>query len=466
MKEQQQLPQAVELEEAIIGTLLNESGSYNEIADIISETSFYEYKHEVIFKAIKELHQTNSAVDILTVSNKLETENMLEKAGGRFGIVNLSSKVSSSAHITYHAKIVQQKAKARAFIFKMSELVKGAYVGDIQEIIEESERSLYEIGEVGIKKDFKHVKDILPDVYDEITKSASNTGDVTGIPSGFTDLDKLTSGWQSQDLIIIAGRPAMGKTAFSLSMMYNISRVHKIPSALFSLEMGDSQLVKRLLSTTSSVEGHKIKTGRLDAEEWKRIDAGVGRLLEAPIYIDDTPGLSIYDLRSKARKLVKDHGVKIIMVDYLQLMKADKRNRQEEIALISRSLKTLAKELNIPIVALSQLNRGVEDRDGIDGKRPQLSDLRESGAIEQDADIVGFLYRPEYYGFTQDENGQSLKGIVEIVIGKHRNGTTDDVRLRFRGEFTRFENLDDYADSLSNIQPPIEVNNINNNIPF
>lgn len=287
---------------------------------------------------------------------------------------------------------------------------------------------------------------MIDEAYKLIQKAAARTDGLSGLESGFTKLDKMTSGWQNSDLIIIAARPAMGKTAFVLSMAKNIAVDYRNPVALFSLEMSNVQLVNRLISNVCEIESGKIKSGQLAGYEWQQLDYKLKNLMDAPLYVDDTPSLSVFELRTKARRLVREHGVRIIIIDYLQLMNASGMafgSRQEEVSTISRSLKGLAKELNIPIIALSQLNRGVESREGIDGKRPQLSDLRESGAIEQDADMVCFIHRPEYYKIYQDDRGNDLRGMAEIVIAKHRNGAVGEVLLRFKGEFTRFSNPED-----------------------
>ena len=297
---------------------------------------------------------------------------------------------------------------------------------------------------------------IIKDAIDIIMRHYQNKDGLTGVPTGYTKLDDITSGWQASDLVIIAGRPAMGKTSFALSLAKNVASDYKVPTAFFSLEMSNVQLVNRLISNCCEIQGKHIQSGQLEPDEFDRLDKRISALTGAPLYIDDTPGLSVFELRTKARRLVREHGVKIIMIDYLQLMNANGMrfsSRQEEVSTISRSLKGLAKELNIPILALSQLNRGVESREGLEGKRPQLSDLRESGAIEQDADMVLFVHRPEYYHIYQDDHGRDLHGMAQIIIAKHRKGATGDVLLTFRGEYTRFENPEDTQ--LGNSAPPM-----------
>ena len=312
--------------------------------------------------------------------------------------------------------------------------------------MQETEHSLFELSPRNMKKDYTQINPVISQAIKSIQAAAANKDGLTGVATGYNKLDDITSGWQASDLVIVAGRPAMGKTSFALSMAKNIAADYRIPLAFFSLEMSNVQLVNRLISNACEIEGSKILNGQLSPDEWDRLDKRVNNLLDAPLYVDDTPGLSVFELRTKARRLVREHGVKIIMIDYLQLMNANGMrfsSRQEEVSTISRSLKGLAKELDIPIIALSQLNRGVESREGLEGKRPQLSDLRESGAIEQDADMVLFVHRPEYYHIYQDENGRNLRGMAQIIIAKHRKGATGDVLLNFRGQFTRFENPED-----------------------
>lgn len=317
---------------------------------------------------------------------------------------------------------------------------------DVDDLMQEAEGSLFELSQKNMKKDYTQIDPVIKNAVEVIQKAAANKDGLTGVSTGYYKLDDITSGWQASDLIIVAGRPAMGKTSFALSMAKNIAADHQVPMAFFSLEMSNTQLVNRLISNVCEIQGSKILNGQLHPDEWDRLDKRLNNLLGAPLYVDDTPGLSVFELRTKARRLVREHGVKIIMIDYLQLMNAQGMrfsSRQEEVSTISRSLKGLAKELDIPIIALSQLNRGVESREGNEGKRPQLSDLRESGAIEQDADMVLFVHRPEYYHIYQDDHGRDLRGMAQIIIAKHRKGATGDVLLNFRGEFTRFENPED-----------------------
>ena len=441
-------PQARELEEAVLGALMLEKDAYSIISDILKPECFYEYKHQLIYKAIVDLAMKQEPIDMLTVCEQLRRNGSLEEVGGEYVITELTSRVSSAANIEFHARIIMQKYLARELIRFAGEVLGDAYDAtvDVDDLMQKTEGQLFEISQRNVKKDFTQINPIINEAL-RILEIASNRKDgLSGLQSGFTDLDKMTSGWQNSDLIIIAARPAMGKTAFVLSMAKNMAINYNTPVAIFSLEMSNVQLVNRLIINTCEIPGEKIKSGQLAPHEWEQLNAKINDLFDAPIYIDDTPSLSVFELRTKARRLVREHGIKMIIIDYLQLMNASGMNfgsREQEVSTISRSLKGLAKELNIPIIALSQLNRGVETRTGDEGKRPQLADLRESGAIEQDADMVCFIHRPEYYKITEDAKGNSLVGLAEIIIAKHRNGAVGDVRLRFRAELARFQNLKD-----------------------
>ena len=441
-------PQAPELEEAVLGALMIERDAYSLVSEILRPESFYDQRHQLIYKAISTLAMQQQPVDILTVTEQLKKTGELDDVGGPFYITQLSGKVASSAHIEYHARIIAQKFLARELITFTSNIQTKAFdaTQDVDDLMQEAEGKLFEISQQNMKKDYTQINPVIKEAYDMLQKAAARTDGLSGLPSGFHQLDKMTSGWQNSDLIIIAARPAMGKTAFVLSMAKNMAVDRQMPVALFSLEMSNVQLVNRLIVNVCEISGEKIRSGQLAPYEWSQLDYKIKDLYDAPLYVDDTPSLSVFELRTKARRLVREHGVKVIIIDYLQLMNASGMSfgsRQEEVSTISRSLKGLAKELNIPIIALSQLNRGVESREGIDGKRPQLSDLRESGAIEQDADMVCFIHRPEYYKITQDEKGNDLRGMAEIIIAKHRNGAVGDVLLRFKSEFARFQNPDD-----------------------
>lgn len=441
-------PQALDVEKAVLGALLIDKDAYSVVCEILYPESFYEPRNQKVYTAIRELSMREQPVDILTVTEQLAKQGDLENVGGPVYITELSSRVASSANVEQHARILAQKFLARQLISFAGGIETKAFdeTTDIDDLMQEAEGSLFELSQRNMKKDYTQIDPVIANAIQVIQKAAANKDGLTGVPTGYHKLDDITSGWQASDLVIIAGRPAMGKTSFALSMAKNIAADYKVPMAFFSLEMSNTQLVNRLLSNCCEIQGSKILNGQLKPDEWDRLDKRVNNLLGAPLYVDDTPGLSVFELRTKARRLVREHGVKIIMIDYLQLMNANGMrftSRQEEVSTISRSLKGLAKELDIPILALSQLNRGVESREGLEGKRPQLSDLRESGAIEQDADMVLFVHRPEYYHIFQDDNGRDLHGMAQIIIAKHRKGATGDVLLTFRGEFTRFENPED-----------------------
>ena len=441
-------PQATELEEAVLGALMIEKDAYSLVSEILNPDSFYEHRHQLIYTAITDLVMNEKPVDILTVKNQLEKQGDLEAVGGPFYITQLSSKVASSAHIEYHARIIAQKHLARQLITFTSKVQTKAFdeTIDVDDLMQEAEGNLFEISQKNLKKDYTQINPVINQAYEIMQKAAARTDGLSGLESGFHQLDKITSGWQNSDLIIIAARPAMGKTAFVLSMAKNIAVDFQQPVAVFSLEMSNVQLINRLIQNVCEIPGDKIRSGQLEPYEWQQLDYKLTNLIDAPLYVDDTASLSVFELRTKARRLVREHGVRAIIIDYLQLMNASGMkfgSRQEEVSTISRSLKGLAKELNIPIIALSQLNRGVESREGNEGKRPQLSDLRESGAIEHDADMVCFIHRPEYYKIVEDGKGNDLRGMAEIIIAKHRNGATGEILLRFKGEFAKFQNLDD-----------------------
>lgn len=443
-------PQALEFEEAVLGALMIEKDAYSQISEILKPESFYDHKHQLIYDAIRSLNVQQKPVDILTVTEYLNSTGKLEESGGPYYITQLSGKVASSAHIEYHARIIAQKFIARELITFTSVVQTKAFDGtvDVDDLMQEAEGKLFEISQQNLKKDYTQINPVIREAYEMLQNAAKRSDGLSGLSSGFEKLDKMTSGWQNSDLVIIAARPAMGKTAFVLSMAKKMAVDLKIPCAMFSLEMSNVQLVNRMIVNVCEIPGEKIKSGQLAPYEWGQLDSKIRQLYDAPFYVDDTPSLSVFELRTKARRLVREHGVKIIMIDYLQLMNASGMSfgsRQEEVSTISRSLKGLAKELNIPIIALSQLNRGVENREGVEGKRPQLSDLRESGAIEQDADMVCFIHRPEYYRIYQDDKGRDLRGMAEIIIAKHRNGAVGDVLLKFRGEFARFQDPDEDA---------------------
>lgn len=439
-------PQALELEESILGALMIEKDAYISVSDLIRAESFYNDKNRLIFEAIQSLAVADLPIDALTVVEKLKSLGTLAQVGGPVHISELTRRVASTAHLRYHAQIVAQKATARDIIAMAARAEEKAYdeSQDVEELMQEVEGAIFDISQRSQKRDVTQINPVIEQALERITKASQNDSSISGIPSGFTALDKITSGWQKSDLVIIAARPAMGKTAFVLSMAKNIAVNYKKAVAMFSLEMSNVQLVERLMMNVCEIEGDKIKNGRLTKEEWSRIEHKIVDLQDAPIYVDDTPSLSIFELRSKARKLKREHNIELIIIDYLQLMNASGAyfgSRQEEISIISRNLKALAKELDIPIIALSQLNRNVESRTGVEGKTPQLSDLRESGAIEQDADMVCFIHRPEYYHLYADQQtGKDLRGLGQIIIAKHRSGANGSIWLRFRSKFAKFQN--------------------------
>lgn len=444
-------PQALEVERAVLGALMIDKNAFDSISNLLCPDSFYEPRNQKVFLAIQELSQKNLPVDVLSVTEQLAHDGNLEEVGGPGYVAELSSRVASSANIEYHARVIAQKAVARKLIVLTSNIEGRAYdeTEDIDDLMQEAESRIFELSSQNLTNDYQQINSVLKVANDEIMEAKSNLDDVTGLHTGYEDLDNYTCGWQSTDLNIIAGRPGMGKTTFALCLARFLAEECQIPIAYFSLEMSSVQLVKRLISGISEVEGKKIKNGQYDQTELKRIDQGIGRLWDKPFYLDETPGLSIYELRTKVRRLVKEHGVKVVFIDYLQLMSASTTRystRQDEVSLISRSLKALAKETGTTILALSQMNRGVEAREGLEGKRPRLSDLRESGAIEQDADMVIFVHRPEVYGIIHDDNGKDLRGTAEIIIGKNRNGDTGLFLLTFKKEISAFV---EYAGNIS-----------------
>ena len=440
-------PQALDLEEAVLGALMLEQDALTNVIDILKPNTFYKDNHKEIYATIVDLFNNSEPVDLLTVTNHLRKKGKLEFVGGAYYITELTTKVNSAAHIEYHARIIIEKAIKRELIRIASEVHRDAYEDtiDVFSLLDKTEQSLFEVSEINIRKNYADMRSLMHEATKELEIKRQQADGLTGIPTGFTALDRITSGWQKSDMVIIAARPGMGKTAFIVSAMRNAAVDFNKAVAIFSLEMSSIQLVNRLISAEAELESDKIKKGNLQDYEWEQLTHKTAKLSEAPIFIDDTPALTILELRAKSRKLVAQHGVELIIVDYLQLMSGDSSksgmgNREQEIASISRSLKNIAKELNIPIVALSQLSRAVEVRGG--DKRPQLSDLRESGSIEQDADMVIFLYRPEYYGINADEEGNSVQGVGEVIIAKHRNGSLDTARLKFIGKFTKFCDLD------------------------
>jgi replicative DNA helicase len=439
-------PQAVDLEEAVLGAMMLEKDAVNDVIDILKPESFYKEQHQKIYAAIQDLFQRSEPIDILTVTTELKKRGELEFVGGPFYITSLTNRIASSANAEFYARIISQKHIQRELIRISSKTIQRAYdeTTDVFDLLDEAEKDLFTVAEGNIRKNFMQMKDIMHEALQNIENAKNHEDAIVGVPSGFTALDRVTAGWQKSDLIVIAARPGMGKTAFVLAMARNAAVDFNKPVALFSLEMSAVQLVTRLIASETEIEAEKLKRGNLADYEWEQLHSRIGALSKAPLFIDDTPALSIFELRAKCRRLKAQHDIQLIIIDYLQLMttggEKGSGNREQEISMISRSLKSIAKELNVPVIALSQLSRAVETRSG--EKRPQLSDLRESGAIEQDADMVAFIYRPEYYGLTQDAAGNSVAGLAYIIIAKHRNGGLEDVPLRFIDKLAKFMDVD------------------------
>lgn len=440
-------PQAVDFEEAVLGAMLIDNSAINQVIDILSPKSFYKEENQIIFAVVKDLFGNSQPVDILTVANELRQRGQLADIGGEYYLVNLSQKVSSSAHSEFHARIIVQKHIQREMIRVAGEIMNKAFdeTTDVFELLDESEQSLFEVAHGNIVKNYESAQDLIKEAIHRIEEISKKEG-LSGVPSGFTKVDRVTSGWQPSDLVILAARPGMGKTAFVLSMARNMTIDHSRPVAVFSLEMSSVQLITRLISSETGLSSEKLRKGNLDDHEWQQLLTKVKNLEKAPLFIDDTPALSVFDLRAKCRRLAAQNNIQLIIIDYLQLMTVGGQgksngNREQEISTISRSLKSIAKELNVPVIALSQLSRAVETRGG--NKRPLLSDLRESGAIEQDADIVSFIYRPEYYDITEWEDGSPCEGQAEFIIAKHRNGGLENVKLRFQNTLAKFSDLEE-----------------------
>lgn len=442
-------PQAIELEEAVLGAIMLERDKLAEVLEIIqSPECFYTDANQKIYNCIRKLFDKGTPVDLLTVTEELRKSDELEIVGGAYYLTRLTMSVVSSAHVEAHARIVMEKFIQRELIRISGNVISDAYEDstDVFDLLDKAESGLYEITDKHLRKNFKSLREVLVTTVKEIEEAKNNNEDVTGVPTGFKYLDKLTSGWQKNALIIVAARPAVGKTAFCLNLAMNaaMNAGKPYPVAFFSLEMGAGELVKRMLAATTEVSMDAITKGRMQEHEFVQMTQRMNKLATAEIYLDDQAALNIFELRAKARRLKQKHDIQMIVIDYLQLMQADINkggNREQEISKISRDLKSLAKELEIPIIALSQLNRGVESRK--ESKVPQLSDLRESGAIEQDADMVMFLYRPEYYGINNDENGQAIEGETHVHIAKNRSGVTDTVKVRFIKEYQKFVDIEE-----------------------
>ncbi len=441
-------PKALEMEASVLGAILLDRDAYSDVAQLLVPDSFYEKRHALIFSAAGNLESEKKPIDINSVAEELRRLDELETVGGRSYLAELTQKVAGTANLDYNAHIVANKYISRRLINVGAEIVNKAYE-DVQEVdqqMETAEQELFNLAQQNLQKGFVQAVNIVPNVLKEIDETQARGDGLSGLPSGFTSLDDKTAGWQKSNLVIVAARPAMGKTAFVLSMAKKMAIDNEIPIAVFNLEMSSEELMKRILSNLHDIEAEKLKTGKLNDKEISKLNQSESLLNGKPLYIDDTSSLSVFELRSKARRLVQEKGVKLIIIDYLQLMTARGMhfgNREQEVSLISRSLKILAKELNIPIIALSQLNRNLESRQGDqNSKQPQLSDLRESGAIEQDADMVCFIHRPEVYGIDKNEDETTTKGIGFIIIAKHRNGEIGKVKLAFQGKYVRFEDYD------------------------
>ena len=438
-------PQALDLEESVLGALMLEKDALTNVIDILKPENFYKDANKEIYQSIIDLFNDSEPIDLLTVTSQLKKNGKLEYVGGSYYVTQLTTRVNSASNIEYHARIILEQSIKRQLIEVSGEVQKEAYedTTDVFDLLDNTEQSLFDISESHIRKNYSQVKGLMKEAIDELQAKKTRKDGITGVPSGFIDLDNITSGWQPSDLVIIAGRPSMGKTAFVLSMMRNASIDHEMPIALFSLEMSSLQIVNRLISSEAELDSDKIKKGNLKDYEWQQLLHKTDQLNNAKIFIDDTPALSILELRAKSRRLKSQHDIQCIIVDYLQLMSGEygksSGNREQEIASISRSLKAIAKELNVPVLALSQLSRAVETRGG--DKRPVLSDLRESGSIEQDADMVLFIYRADRYDITEDEDGNLTAGVAEVLLRKNRNGPTGKVKLKFIERFAKFADM-------------------------
>ncbi len=438
-------PQALDMEEAVLGALLLEKDALHRIMDTLKAHMFYKDAHRFTFEAILELFGNSEPVDILTVKNALKQAGNLEKVGGAYFLTQLTSRVASAANIEYHARIIAEKFILRQLIQSSDEVIKQAYdeTTDVFELLDKTEQNLFEISETNLRRNYHGMGELVVRTLERLEEMRGQDGSVVGIPSGISALDKMTAGWQKTDMVIIAARPAMGKTALTLTLARNAALRFNEPVAFFSLEMAATQLTQRLICAEAELDAQKVRTGTLEDYEWKQLITRIGSLSKAQLFIDDTPALSIWDLRAKCRRLKAEKGISMVIIDYLQLMQGNVSkggNREQEIAGISRSLKEIAKELDVVMIALSQLSRAVESRGG--DKRPVLSDLRESGSIEQDADMVMFLYRPEYYGFETDDEGNTTQGMAELIIAKQRNGPTGTCKMQFIGKYGKFTDWD------------------------
>jgi replicative DNA helicase len=432
-------PQNLEAEQSVLGGILIENEAMNRVTEILDADDFYRDAHRKIFNALINLSERDEPADLITLTNELRKIDQLDSIGGASYLASLIDSVPTAANIEYYAKIVKEKSILRKLIQTSTEIITQSYEdrGDVEVFLDEAERAIFDISERRVKPSFYSIRDVVKESFKTIERLFQKKELVTGVPSGFKELDRMTAGFQPSDLIIVAGRPSMGKTAFCLNLAQYAAIENKIPVAFFSLEMSKEQLVIRMLCSEAHVEGTRLRTGFLSESDWPKLTIAAGNLSEAPIYIDDSAALSVLELRAKARRLKSERGLGMLIIDYLQLMKGRGKaeSRQQEVSEISRSLKALAKELNIPVIAVSQLSRRIEERTG---NRPQLSDLRESGAIEQDADVILFLYRDEVYNRSEDNPN---KGKAEVIIGKQRNGPIGKIELAFLDKFTSFKDL-------------------------
>lgn len=448
--EQRTPPHNIEAEQAILGAIFLEPESMSSATELLIPSDFYRASHQRIFQVMMQLTDKGEPIDLVTVTTALSNAKLLDEIGGVSYLSDLANAVPTAANIGYYNKIVEEKALLRRLIRTATDIVTDGFSkeDDVDEVLSEAEKNILEVSNRKNASAFKNIKDVLIDVYDNIEQLHHNDADVTGVPTGFRDLDKITSGFQRNDLIIVAARPSVGKTAFALNIAQNVAIKTDENVAIFSLEMGAEQLVNRMLCAEGNIDAQRLRTGNLEPEDWGKLTMAMGSLSNAGIFIDDTPGIRVNEIRSKCRRLKQEHGLGMILIDYMQLIQGSasnaKENRQQEVSEISRSLKGLARELNVPLVALSQLSRGVEQRQD---KRPMMSDLRESGSIEQDADIVGFLYRDDYY----DQESEK-QNIIEIIISKQRNGPVGTVELAFVKEYNKFVDLDHRYDE-SDIPP-------------
>lgn len=447
-------PHNIEAEQSVIGAIFLEPEAFSTASEILVPEDFYRASHQRIFAAMMHLADRGEPIDIVTVTTYLNDKKQLEEAGGVAYLTQVAESVPTAANIEYYSRIVEEKAILRRLIRTATDIVTTGFEreDEVEDVINEAEKAILEVSSRKNSQGFKSIKDVLIEVYDNIEKLHQNQGDVTGVPTGYRELDRITSGFQNNDLIIIAARPSVGKTAFALNIAQNVAVKTNTNVAIFSLEMGADQLVQRMLCAEGNIDSQRLRSGQLQPEDWEKLAMAMGSLSNAGIFIDDSPGIRVNEIRSKCRRLKQEHGLGMIVIDYLQLIQGSGKsseNRQQEVSEISRSLKALARELEVPLIALSQLSRSVESRQD---KRPMMSDLRESGSIEQDADIVGFLYRDDYY-----DSESEKENIIEIIISKQRNGPTGTVELAFVKQYNKFVDLDRRYSEKDIPQAPVQL---------